>query len=194
MKELSTFRKLNSRLQGHPTTHDGLPGVRIASGSLGQGLSSAIGMALSKKLDGDKELVYCLCGDGEIQEGQIWEAAMFAAAHKTDNLIVTVDWNGQQIDGPVEKVLPGGDLPAKWVAFGWHVMQMNGNDLEEVIQTLDLAKKECGKGTPVIILMKTTMGKGVDFMENNYKWHGVSPNDEQLKTALGQLEETLGDY
>lgn len=194
VKELATFRKLNSRLQGHPTTHEGLPGVRIASGSLGQGLSVAIGAALAKKLNKDDKLVYTLHGDGELQEGQIWEAVMFAAAKKVDNLIATVDWNGRQIDGDVEDVLPMGDLKAKWQAFGWDVLQMNGNKLQEVLDTLKIAQQHTGKGKPVVILMKTEMGQGVDFMVGSHKWHGVAPNDEQLAKALAQLPETLGDY
>lgn len=194
VKELSTFRKINSRLQGHPTTHEGLPGIRVASGSLGQGLSVACGTALAKKLNGDNQLVFSLHGDGEINEGQIWEAAMFAAAHKVDNLISTIDWNGQQIDGPTDKVMPLGDLKPKWQAFGWDVLGMNGNNIEEVINVINIAKSRTGKGKPIMILMKTEMGHGVDFMINNYKWHGVPPNDEQLAKALSQLEETIGDY
>lgn len=192
--ELATFRKLNSRLQGHPATHEGLPGIRVASGSLGQGLSVAIGAALTKKLNGDKQLIYSLHGDGELQEGQIWEAAMFAAAKKVDNLISAIDVNGQQIDGPTSKVLDTGDLEAKWHAFGWDVMKMNGKDLVEVINTLNEAKLRTGKGKPIMILMKTEMGQGVDFMMGSHKWHGIAPNDEQLAKALQQLEETLGDY
>ncbi|MFT7587920.1 MAG: transketolase [Limisphaerales bacterium] len=194
VSELATFRKLNSRLQGHPATEEGLPGIRVASGSLGQGLSVAIGSALAKKLNNDKHLVYTLHGDGELQEGQIWEAVMFAAHNKVDNLIATVDWNGQQIDGPTSEVLALGDLPAKWKAFGWDVIEMNGNIMSDVVSTLDKAKQRTGKGKPIVILMKTSMGSGVDFMEGTHKWHGVAPNDEQLATALGQLEETLGDY
>lgn len=194
VEELATFRQLNSRLQGHPATHEGLPGVRVASGSLGQGLSVAIGAALGKKLDGDPHLVYALTGDGELQEGQIWEAAMYAAHRKVDNLIVAVDWNGQQIDGPTEKVLSLGDLPGKWQAFGWKVLQMNGNDMAEVVKTLDEAQSLAGKGQPIVILMRTAMGFGVDFMMGTHKWHGVAPNKEQAINALGQLEETLGDY
>lgn len=194
-KELATFRKLNSRLQGHPTTHEGLPGVRIASGSLGQGLSVACGAALAKKLNGDTNLIYSLHGDGELQEGQIWEAALFASAHKIDNLISAVDVNGQQIDGTTDKVMPLGDLRAKWESFGWDVLSCNdGNNIEEVINTLNTAKKKTGKGKPIMILMKTAMGFGVDFMVNSHKWHGVAPNDEQLTKALAQLNETLGDY
>jgi transketolase len=192
--ELSTFRKLNSRLQGHPATHEGLPGIRVASGSLGQGLSVAIGAALAKKLNNDPHFVYVLTGDGELQEGQIWEAAMFAAHHKVDNLIATVDWNGQQIDGPSDEVMSLGDLRAKWSAFGWHVMEMQGNDLDDVIRTLDAAKSASGKQKPVVILMHTTMGAGVDFMEGDHNWHGVAPTKEQAQRALAQLEETLGDF
>jgi len=192
--ELNTFRKINSRLQGHPTTHEGLPGVRVASGSLGQGLSVAVGAALTKKLNGDDHIVYSLHGDGELQEGQIWEAAMFAAAQKVDNIISTVDYNGRQIDGDVEDVLDLGDLAGKWKAFGWDVMEMNGNDLEDVIKTLKEAKSHTGKGKPVVILMRTEMGNGVDFMMGSHKWHGVAPNDEQLESALSQNPETLGDY
>jgi transketolase len=195
VNELSTFRRLNSRLQGHPTTHEGLPGVRMASGSLGQGLSVAIGAALAKKLNGDTRLVFSLHGDGELQEGQIWEAAMAAAAHKVDNLIATVDVNGQQIDGPTDKVLPMGDLAAKFAAFGWEVIELaQGNVLSEVVNALNTAKTHTGKGKPVVILMKTEMGNGVDFMMGTHKWHGVAPNDEQLAAALAQLPETLGDY
>jgi transketolase len=192
--ELATFRKLNTRLQGHPTTHEHLPGVRIASGSLGQGLSVAIGAALAKKLNGDDRIVYTLHGDGELQEGQIWEAAMFAPHNKVDNLIATVDVNGQQIDGPTDKILNLLDLAAKWSAFGWDVMTMNGNDMEDVVKTLAEAKSRTGQGKSIVILMHTGMGYGVDFMMGSHKWHGVAPNDEQLALALGQLEETLGDY
>lgn len=195
VNELNTFRKLNSRLQGHPTTHEGLPGVRMASGSLGQGLSVAVGAALAKRLNGDKKRVFTLHGDGELQEGQIWEAAMAAAAHKVDNLIATVDVNGQQIDGPTEKVMPLGDLGAKFAAFGWKVLQIsNGNNMQEVVSGLKSAISHTGNGQPVVILMKTEMGAGVDFMMGTHKWHGVAPNDEQLAQALNQLEETLGDY
>ncbi|MBW6497703.1 MAG: transketolase [Bacteroidales bacterium] len=192
--ELGTFRKINSRLQGHPATEENLPGVRVASGSLGQGLSVANGAALAKKLNHDPNLVYCLLGDGELQEGQIWEAAMFAAGKNIDNLIAVVDYNGQQIDGPVDEVMPLGDLHAKWKSFGWQVLEMDGNVLEQVLETMDQAKRLCGQGKPVVILMKTIMGKGVDFMEGSHKWHGSPPNDEQLAKALAQLEETLGDY
>ncbi len=193
--ELNTFRKLNSRLQGHPTTHEGLPGVRVASGSLGQGMSVAIGAALAKKLNGDTSVVYSLHGDGELQEGQIWEAAMYASAHKVDNYIATVDYNGRQIDGDVDKVLPLGNLKAKFEAFGWTVLENEkGNDLEAVINSLKTAKTYTGKGKPVMILMKTEMGQGVDYMMGTHKWHGSAPNDEQLKKALDQLPVTLGDY
>jgi transketolase len=192
--ELKTFRKLNSRLQGHPATEEGLPGIRAASGSLGQGLSMAIGAAQSKKLNGDPQTVFTLHGDGELQEGQIWEAAMYAAAYKVDNLIATIDVNGQQIDGPTEKVLSLGNLHAKWEAFGWIVLEMEGNDMQKVLEGIENAKGHIGNGKPVVILMKTEMGAGVDFMMGTHKWHGVAPNDDQLKLALGQLEETLGDY
>lgn len=194
LDELSTFRKINSRLQGHPTTHEGLPGVRIASGSLGQGLSVACGAALAKKQKNDPKIVYSLHGDGELQEGQIWEAAMFAAHNKIDNLISTVDWNNRQIDGDVEDIMGLGDLKAKFLAFGWKVLEMEGNQMTDVVNTLKQARQECGKGKPIMILMKTEMGQGVDFMMGTHKWHGVAPNDEQLKSALSQLEETLGDY
>lgn len=194
VKELSTFRFLNTRLQGHPTTHEHLPGVRVASGSLGQGLSVAIGSAQSKKLNNDNQLVYVLMGDGEQQEGQVWEAAMYAAHNKVDNLIATIDYNGQQIDGPVEKVLSLIDLKAKWEAFGWIVLEFNGNHMEQTIAAIDKAKALTGKGKPVMNIMKTEMGFGVDYMMGSHKWHGVAPNDEELKKALAQLEETLGDY
>ena len=195
IKELSTFRKINSRLQGYPTTHEHLPGVRVASGSLGQGMSVAIGAALTKKLNGEDNTVYSLHGDGELDEGQNWEAAMFAAHHKVDNLISTVDWNGQQIDGPTKKVMNLGDLPAKFAAFGWEVIHLEkGNDINEVVKTLEQAKSMLGNGKPVAILMNTVMGKGVDFMEGSHEWHGIAPNDEQLAKALAQLPETLGDY
>ncbi len=194
VKELATFRKLNSRLQGHPTTHEGLPGVRIASGSLGQGLSVAIGAAAAKKLNKDNGIIYTLCGDGELQEGQVWEAAMYAAGKKVDNIISTIDFNGQQIDGSTNDVLPMGDLKAKWEAFGWDVLSMNGNNIAEVIETLKIAKTHTGKGKPVMILMNTIMGNGVDFMMYTHKWHGQAPNDEQLAKALSQNVETLGDY
>jgi transketolase len=194
IKELATFRKINSRVQGHPTTHEHLPGIRIASGSLGQGMSVAIGCALGKKLNNDKNIVFSLHGDGELDEGQNWEAIMFAAAHKVDNLISTVDWNGQQIDGTTKSVMDLGNIHAKFEAFGWTTMEMNGNDMDEVIAGLDKAKGMTGQGKPVAIMMHTIMGKGVDFMENDHHWHGVAPNDDQLKKALAQLPETLGDY
>ena len=187
VKELATFRKLNSRLQGHPTTHEGLPGVRVASGSLGQGMSVAIGAALAKKLNKDASIVYTLHGDGELQEGQIWEAAMYAAGKKVDNIISTVDMNGQQIDGSTEHVLPMGSLRAKFEAFGWDVIYLEkGNDITSVVSTFKKAKEHTGKGKPVMILMKTEMGHGVDFMMGSHKWHGVAPNDEQLAQALTQ--------
>jgi transketolase len=194
IKELATFRKINSRLQGHPATHEHLPGIRIASGSLGQGMSVAIGAALSKKLNGDKNIIYSLHGDGELDEGQNWEALMFAAHHKVDNLISTIDWNGQQIDGTTNKVMSLGNIRGKFDAFGWTTLEMNGNDMAEVIATLDKAKSLTGQGKPIAIMMHTVMGKGVDFMENDHNWHGVAPNDEQLAKALAQLPETLGDY
>jgi len=195
IKELATFRKINSRLQGHPATHEHLPGIRIASGSLGQGMSVALGVAKAKKLNNDNRIVYSLHGDGELDEGQNWEAIMFAAHHKVDNLISTVDWNGQQIDGPTNKVMALGDLGAKFAAFGWEVIHLeNGNDIDAVVATLEKAKTFTGKGKPIVILMKTVMGKGVDFMEGSHEWHGIAPNDEQLKKALEQLPETLGDY
>ena len=194
VSELATFRKLDSRLQGHPTTHEGLPGVRIASGSLGQGLSVAIGAALVKKLDGDKSLVYTLQGDGELQEGQNWEAFMFAPFHKVDNLIASIDYNGQQIDGPTEKVLSLENLQAKFEAFGWHVITSDGNDMGEITKALHYAKSLTGKGKPILNLMSTQMGYGVDFMVGTHKWHGAAPNDDQLKTALAQIKETAGDY
>ncbi|MBD0258059.1 MAG: transketolase [Cytophagales bacterium] len=190
--ELGSFRKLNSRLQGHPTTHEHLPGIRIASGSLGQGLSVAIGAAQAKKLNGDDRLVYVLMGDGEQNEGQIWEAAMYAAHHKVDNLIAAVDYNGQQIDGPTRVVMNLGDLGAKYKAFGWDVIDLpKGNNMDEIVETLDLAKTRTGKGVPVLILLHTEMGYGVDFMMGSHKWHGVAPNDDQLTQALAQLP--LGD-
>ena len=192
--ELATFRKLGTRLQGHPTTAEHTPGVRIASGSLGQGMSAAIGAALTKKLNADNHLVYSLHGDGELEEGQIWEAAMFAAAKKVDNLISVIDYNGQQIDGPVNEVLGLGDLKAKFVAFGWKVFEMNGNDISEVLDMMKIAKANTFKGVPVVILMKTEMGYGVDFMTGTHKWHGTAPNEVQLKNALDQLPVTLGDY
>ena len=193
--ELSTFRKLNSRLQGHPATHEGLPGVRIASGSLGQGISVANGVAKAKKMNGDSHTVWALTGDGELQEGQVWEALMFAAHHKLDNLVVTVDWNGQQIDGSTDKVMSLGDLPAKFKAFGWDVLILQkGNDIASIVATLRKAKRRLGKGKPVALMMVTDMGYGVDFMMGSHKWHGVAPNKEQLESALAQLPETLGDF
>jgi transketolase len=194
IKELSTFRKINSRVQGHPATHEHLPGIRIASGSLGQGMSVAIGAALSKKLNNDKNIVYTLHGDGELDEGQNWEGIMFAGAKGVDNLISTVDWNGQQIDGTTKSVMDLKNIHAKFDAFGWTTLEMNGNDMDEVIATLDKARTMTGKGTPVGIMMHTIMGKGVDFMENDHHWHGIAPNDDQLAKALAQLPETLGDY
>lgn len=194
IEELKTFRHIDSRLQGHPTTHEGLPGVRMSSGSLGQGLSVAVGAALAKKLNKDDKLVYSLHGDGEFQEGQIWEALLFAAHNKVDNLISTLDYNNAQIDGEMEEVLSLGDIQAKIKGFGWDVLEMNGNDLEDVHRGLTEAKSRTGKGKPVFIIMHTKMGYGVDFMEGSYKWHGIAPSDEQLADALGQLQETEGDY
>ena len=192
--ELATFRKLNTRLQGHPTTHEHLPGIRIASGSLGQGLSVAIGTALAKKLNKDTSLVFTLMGDGELQEGQNWEAIMFAPHNKVDNLITSVDYNGQQIDGPTDKVLSMANLQAKFEAFGWQVITSNGNDMEDIVKALHYAKSLTGKGKPILNLMSTQMGSGVDFMMGSHKWHGVAPNDEQLEAALVQLTSTLKDY
>lgn len=192
--ELGTFRRIDSRLQGHPTTHEGLPGVRVASGSLGQGLSVGIGAALAKKMNHDPHLVYVLTGDGELEEGQIWEAMMSAAHYKLDNIIVTVDWNGQQIDGPTREVMSLGDLDAKWRSFGWNVLHLNGNVMEDVVATLQHAKELTGQQQPIVILMKTEMGYPVDFMVGSHHWHGIAPNDEQKEKALAQLEETLGDY
>ncbi|UMQ42319.1 transketolase [Chryseobacterium sp. Y16C] len=193
--ELATFRKLNSRLQGHPTTHEHLPGVRIASGSLGQGMSVAVGHAVGKKLDKDPNFVFSLHGDGELQEGQNWEAIMYASHNRVDNLIATVDYNGQQIDGPTSKVLSLGNLKTKFEAFDWKVLEVeNGNDMEEILKVLDEAKSLTGKGQPICILLKTEMGYGVDYMMGTHAWHGKAPNDEQLAKALDQLEETLGDY
>jgi len=195
VSELSTFRKLNSRLQGHPTTHEHLPGVRVASGSLGQGMSVALGAAMAKKLNKDAGIIYSLHGDGELNEGQNWEAILFAAHKKVDNLIAAIDWNGQQIDGPTSMVMDLGDLASKFEAFGWTVLTIEkGNDMDEIVAGLHQAKTYVGKGKPIVILMKTEMGKGVDFMEGSHAWHGIAPNDEQLKTALAQLPETLGDY
>lgn len=195
VEELKTFRRINSRLQGHPTTHEHLPGIRMASGSLGQGMSVALGAALSKKMNNDNSVVYSLHGDGELDEGQNWEAALFAAHNKVDNIISTIDWNGQQIDGPTDKVLGLGDLAAKFSAFGWEVVQLeNGNDVDKLVSTLQYAKTLLGNQKPVVILMRTAMGAGVDFMEGSHEWHGIAPNDEQLAKALAQLPETLGDY
>ena len=195
IKELSTYRQLNSRVQGHPTTHEHLPGIRMSSGSLGQGLSVAIGAAKTKKLNNDKGLVFSLHGDGELQEGQIWEAALFAPFNKIDNLIITIDVNGQQIDGPTSKVLSLGNLRAKWEAFGWQVLDVvDGNNMDEIVETLEKAKSLTGKGTPIAILLHTQMGAGIDFMVGSHKWHGIAPNDEQLASALSQQPETLGDY
>ena len=195
VSELNTFRKINSRLQGHPTTHEGLPGVRIASGSLGQGMSVSIGAALSKKLNNDKSIVFVLLGDGELQEGQNWEAIMFAAAKKVDNLIVTIDLNGKQIDGSTDEVLPMGNIDDKFKSFGWEVLEIKeGNNVDKVLDTLSYAKSITGKSKPIVILMHTEMGNGVDFMMNTHAWHGVAPNDEQLENALNQNPETLGDY
>lgn len=194
VSELATFRKLHTRLQGHPTPVEGLPGIRIASGSLGQGLSVAIGAALAKKANDDKHLVYALTGDGELEEGQIWEALMFASAKHVDNLIVTVDNNGKQIDGPTDQVCSLGKLRSKFEAFGWIVLEMDGNDIKKCVQTLNLAKSLAGNQKPVAIIMKTEMGMGVDFMMGTHKWHGSAPNDEQAEAALAQLPVTLGDY
>ncbi len=195
VEELNTFRLLNSRLQGHPTTHEGLPGVRVASGSLGQGMSVAIGAALGKKLNGDDKLVYSLHGDGELQEGQNWEAIMYAAGNKVDNLISTIDRNGQQIDGPTEEILPLGNLKEKFEVFGWDVLEVaEGNSLEAIVNALNEAKSRTGKGKPVCIILDTMMGNGVDFMMHTHAWHGKAPSDEQLENALGQNPETLGDY
>ena len=192
--ELGTFRKLSSRLQGHPSTDKKLPGIRMASGSLGQGLSNALGAAQTKKLNNDPSTIFTLHGDGELQEGQIWEAAMYAAANKVDNIIATIDFNGRQIDGDVENVLSLGNLEGKWEAFGWEVLSMNGHDFENIREIMTLAKSKLGKGKPIVIIMKTEMGQGVDFMVGSHKWHGIAPNAEQLEDALKQLKETLGDY
>jgi transketolase len=192
--ELSTFRKLSARLQGHPSTDKGLPGIRMASGSLGQGLSVGVGAAQVKKLNNDPSIVYTLHGDGELQEGQIWEAAMYAAANKVDNLIATIDDNGRQIDGDIDQVLSLGDLGLKWQAFGWEVLRMDGHNFDSIRSTMQAAKALTGKGKPIVIIMKTEMGQGVDYMMGSHKWHGVAPNAEQLEAALQQLEETLGDY
>jgi len=194
VSELATFRKINTRLQGHPTPAEHLPGVRVASGSLGQGLSVAVGAAIAKKMANDPHLVFVLTGDGELQEGQNWEAIMFAAAKKVDNIIAVVDYNGKQIDGPVDQVLSLGNLKAKWESFGWQVLEMNGNVMQEVVATLQHAKSITGKGMPTVILMKTEMGMGVDFMMGTHKWHGNAPNDEQAEKALAQLPETIGDF
>ena len=195
ISELNTFRKINSRLQGHPTTHEGLPGIRIASGSLGQGMSVSIGAALSKKLNNDKSTVFALLGDGELQEGQNWEAIMFAAAKKVDNLIVTIDLNGKQIDGSTDDVLPMGNIGEKFKSFGWEILEIKeGNNIDKILDTLTYAKSITGKSKPIVILMHTEMGNGVDFMMNTHAWHGIAPNDEQLENALNQNPETLGDY
>ena len=194
LNELNSFRKINSRLQGHPATHEGLPGIRIASGSLGQGLSVAIGAASSKKLNNDSNIVYALMGDGELQEGQVWEGFMYGANNNIDNLIVSIDYNGQQIDGPVNEINSLKNLKAKFKSFGWSVVESDGNDIENLIEILNHSKSLLKNGLPVVNIMKTVMGKGVDFMENSHKWHGISPNDEELSKALNQLEETLGDY
>lgn len=194
VSELATFRKISSRLQGHPSTDKGLEGIRMASGSLGQGLSVALGAAEIKKLNNDDTLVFTLHGDGELQEGQIWEAAMYASAKKIDNLIATIDYNGRQIDGDVEDVLDLGSLTQKWQAFGWEVLEMDGHNVDEIKATLSKAKSMTGNGKPIVIVMKTEMGQGVDYMMGSHKWHGVAPNAEQLEDALNQLEETLGDY
>jgi transketolase len=192
--ELGTFRKLSARLQGHPSTDKGLPGIRMASGSLGQGLSVGVGAAQVKKLNNDPSIVYTLHGDGELQEGQIWEAAMYAAANKVDNIIATIDDNGRQIDGDIDQVLSLGDLGLKWQAFGWEVLRMDGHNFDSIRSTMQAAKALTGKGKPIVIIMKTEMGQGVDYMMGSHKWHGVAPNAEQLEAALQQLEETLGDY
>ncbi len=194
IEEMATFRELGTRLQGHPCTDKGLPGVRVSTGSLGQGLSVAIGVAQSKKLNGDTNKVFCLMGDGELQEGQVWEAVMYAAANKVDNLIAAVDYNGKQIDGPTDEVLNLGDLRAKWEVFGWKVLEAKGNDMESILDTMGMAMSHTDKGIPVVILLHTEMGYGVDFMMGTHKWHGMAPNDEQTKIALEQLEETLGDF
>ena len=194
LNELNSFRKINSRLQGHPATHEGLPGIRIASGSLGQGLSVAIGAASSKKLNNDSNIVYALMGDGELQEGQVWEGFMYGANNNIDNLIVSIDYNGQQIDGPVNEINSLKNLQAKFKSFGWSVVESDGNDIENLIEVLNHSKSLLKNGLPVVNIMKTVMGKGVDFMENSHKWHGISPSDEELSKALNQLKETLGDY
>jgi transketolase len=195
VSELATFRLLNTRLQGHPTTHEGLPGIRVASGSLGQGMSVAIGAALAKKLNGDKHLIYSLHGDGELQEGQNWEAMMYAAAYKVDNYIATVDLNGKQIDGATDEVLPMGDINAKFIAFGWDVLEITeGNNIEAILAGMSEAKSRTGKGKPVCVLLHTEMGNGVDYMMHTHAWHGKAPNDDQLAKALEQNPVTLGDY
>jgi transketolase len=194
VSELATFRKINSRLQGHPTPEEGLPGIRVASGSLGQGLSVALGAAQTKKLNKDNSLVFALLGDGELQEGQVWEAAMYAAHHNVDNIIATIDLNGQQIDGSTKQVMDLKDIKAKWQAFGWDVIESDGNNMDEIVKCLEHAKSLTGKGKPIVNLMKTEMGAGVDFMMGSHKWHGIAPSDEQLADALDQLEETIGDY
>ena len=194
VSELATFRRLSSRLQGHPSTDKKLPGIRMASGSLGQGLSVGIGAAISKKLNKDTNLVFTLHGDGELQEGQIWEAAMYASANKVDNIIATIDFNGRQIDGDLDDVLPLGNLSEKWKAFGWEVLEMDGHNFNSIRSVMDSAISLTGKGKPIVIIMKTEMGQGVDFMMGTHKWHGSAPNDQQLEAALEQLEETLGDY
>ncbi len=194
VNELGTFRKISSRLQGHPSTDKNLPGIRMASGSLGQGLSNALGTCQTKKLNGDKSIIYTLHGDGELQEGQIWEAAMYASANKVDNIISTIDYNGRQIDGDTDDVLSLGNLSQKWQAFGWDVLEMDGHNIDEIKETFEKAKGMTGNGKPIVIIMKTEMGQGVDYMMGSHKWHGVAPNKEQLQLALDQLEETLGDY
>jgi transketolase len=194
VSELATFRRLSSRLQGHPSTDKKLPGIRMASGSLGQGLSVGIGAAISKKLNKDNNLVFTLHGDGELQEGQIWEAAMYASANKVDNIIATIDFNGRQIDGDLDDVLPLGNLSEKWKAFGWEVLEMDGHNFNSIRNVMDSAISLTGKGKPIVIIMKTEMGQGVDFMMGTHKWHGSAPNDQQLEAALEQLAETIGDY
>lgn len=194
IEELSTFRRINSRVQGHPATIEGLPGIRVASGSLGQGLSFSIGIARAKTLNNDNKKVFCLMGDGELQEGQVWEAAMHIGSKKVDNIIAIVDHNKKQIDGPTDEVMPLGNLKAKFEAFGWSVLEMDGNNMDDVVATIKKAKSLSGQGEPIMIIMKTEMGMGVDFMMGTHKWHGVAPNDEQMEIALAQLEETLGDY
>lgn len=194
VSELASFRKIHSRLQGHPATKEGLPGIRVATGSLGQGLSFAVGIALQKKLDNEKELVYVNLGDGELQEGQNWEAIMYAAHNKIDNLIATVDFNGQQIDGSVKDIMGFEELNSKFEAFGWEVLEMDGNNMEHILQIMAEAKAKTGNNKPIVVIMKTEMGAGIDFMMGSHKWHGIPPNDQQLADALAQLPETLGDY